>query len=163
MLNLWIRMYKKILNPVTFAGVSSYNNVHKSKIKTMENQKKYYFVGESKTNKILGFNLTEEEKDKLFYYKPIPSGGMSSEGRFYGATEFRIKNKEEFDLIMNIRSKFKNNVRYSYLILDKDNNWLATGQNESEKMLIETIHEVRDRNNNAEIIIFEVLNNGIII
>ncbi|MEA3295791.1 MAG: hypothetical protein U9Q27_01445 [Patescibacteria group bacterium] len=88
---------------------------------------------------------------------------MSSEGRFYGATEFRIKNKEEFDLIMNIRSKFKNNVRYSYLILDKDNNWLATGQNESEKMLIETIHEVRDRNNNAEIIIFEVLNNGIII
>ena len=122
----------------------------------------FYFVGITETKEILGFNLTNEEKDKLFYHKPTKSGALSSDGRFYGMTYFRVKNQEELDLILKLRKSFKN-VRYSYVMLNDNNEWVASGQKETEKQLIDTIHEVRDRYNNPHLplYIYEVTNSGI--
>lgn len=126
-------------------------------------KKQYYFVGINETKEILGFNLTEEQKNKLFYHKQMPSGGMSSNGRFYGMTTFRIKNKDELDLILKLRKSFKNNYRYSYIILFDNDECIASGQNETEEILLNTIHKIRDQYNDSHLplYIYEVTNGGI--
>ena len=70
--------------------------------------KSYYVVGESKTNKILGFNLTEAEKNELFYHIDKGDGYKSSEGRFYTATDFKVKDLDELELILGLRKRFNN-------------------------------------------------------
>ena len=117
--------------------------------------KNYYFVGETKTQKILGFNLTEIEKDKLFYNKLTPSGGKTSTGNFYGATEFKVVDADELKRVFELR-KFKNNNEYSYVIVSTENEWLANGFNETEEQVIETIKEVEEINKDVSFYIYEI-------
>ena len=109
----------------------------------MEN--KYYFVGEATDGeyKILGFNLTEEEKNKLYYSKRTPSGGMTGEGNYYGALPFKVENVDELIIVLNIQKEFTNkNDSYSYVILSENNKWLASGFNESLEGIYSTIKDM---------------------
>ena len=119
--------------------------------------KYYYFVGVSKTKKILGFNLTEKEKNKIFYHKDTGGGHRSGENRFYGATTFKTANLKDLETVLNLREQFKNCNEYSYIILNSQNKWLATGYKETEKTVFDTIKKL----NTDDIIIFETRGLGI--
>ena len=122
----------------------------------------YYVVGEAKTGKILGFNLTEEEKDELFYNVEKSNGHRGSENRFYSAFEFKVKDLEEVELLFKIRNQFKNINEYSYVILSDDNEWLITGKNEDEKTLLNTIIDVKADNPDVnEFILIETIGDAI--
>ena len=124
--------------------------------------KSYYVVGESKTNKILGFNLTEAEKNELFYHIDKGDGHKGSEGRFYTATEFEVKDLDELELILGIRKRFKDSNNYSYVILTDTDKWVATGSNESEKLMLETIEDAKKSfPDEDKFIIFEVVGKGV--
>lgn len=126
-------------------------------------KKEFYYVGDSETNEILGFNLTEKEKDDLFYDKDTKDGHKSATNRFYGAIAFEVEDDKEMELILRMRKYFKNNVEYSYVILNEKNEWLSSGSKESEQMFISTISHVKEETNDSPMIIYEVLNNGITI
>ena len=120
--------------------------------------KNYYFVGELETDKILGFNLTEEVKDKLFYHKETGGGHRSSEGRFYSATTFKVVNLEELHLLRSIRNHFKNTGDYSYIILTDTNEWVGGGFEETEYDLLKTIERAKSNFPNVDnFLIFETI------
>jgi len=120
--------------------------------------KNYYFVGELKTDKILGFNLTEKEKDKLFYHKETGGGHRSSESRFYSATKFKINNLQELHLLRSIRNHFKNTGDYSYVILTDTIELVGTGFEETEYDLLKTIERAKSNFPNVDnFLIFETI------
>ena len=103
-----------------------------------------YFVLESKTKKVLGFNLTEAEKDELFYHIDKGDGHKSSDGRTYGALEFRVNTQAELEKVLTLREIFKNCTEYSYVIVTDTNEWVATGHDETEQQVLQTIEDAKE-------------------
>lgn len=66
--------------------------------------KEYYFVLEG--DKVIGFNLTEKEKDKLFYHIDNGDGHRSSTGRSYGMFTYKCENEQEFKNHLTARDSF---------------------------------------------------------
>jgi len=117
----------------------------------------HYFVLEKETRKVLGFNLTEAEKDKLFYHIDTPSGHKKSDGRSYGALEFKVNGLAELEKVLALRKHFKNCNQYSYVIVTDDNKWVATGYEETEKQVLNSIEEAKENNLDSEVFfIYEI-------
>jgi len=100
----------------------------------------YYFVTERKTNKILGFNLTEEQKNELFYPNTDKSGRYKiGVGRSYGATNFKITDENELKLLESLRGHFTTHPPYSFIIITNTNKIIARGLNYCEQTLLNVI------------------------
>jgi len=112
----------------------------------------HYFVLD-KNKKILGFNLDEKAKNKLFYNTSLSTG--QSEGRGYGATFFKTKDEKELQTVLDIRHNFKNCSLYSYVILTDSNHWVATGSKESEEVMLHTLIEAQKEYPENKIVLFE--------
>ena len=108
----------------------------------------YYYVtrknNKDNSEELLGFNLTEEQKDKLFYSFKTPSNGNSSNSweddglkNAYGCHKVLFKNEKqaikelitkpkEFNDALKVINKYgliavpKNSVAVSYQQLNKD-------------------------------------------
>ena len=119
-------------------------------------KKNNFIVGIYKTGKILGYNLSEEEKDNLFYNIQLGNARSIDGERFYTTSPRKMKDKKEVNLLLSLRKSFKNNRSYSYIILDEDNNWLTTGYGEDEEEILDTIQEIKEEHPDKEIYVFEI-------
>ena len=126
--------------------------------------RRFYFVKNTKTNEVLGFNLTEGKKNKLFYNVDIGVGSKfkSSRDRAYGSTDYKAKSIEDFENLMKIRNHFKNCTKYSYVVLSENGQWLRIRKNNTEAQLMITIKDVKINYPDAgELYIFETIGNSI--
>ena len=126
--------------------------------------RRFYFVKNTKTNEVLGFNLTEGKKNKLFYNVDIGVGSKfkSSRDRAYGSTDYKAKSLKDFENLMKIRNHFKNCTEYSYIIFAENGQWLDMVKNITEAQLMESIKKVKTNYPNAgELFIIETIGNSI--
>jgi len=124
----------------------------------------FYFVLERQTQKVLGFNLTEAEKDELFYHLDTPSGHKKSDGRSYGALLFKVNTQAELEKVLALRQFFKNCNEYSYVIVTDTNKWVATGYKETEKQLLNSIEDAKENCLDAEVFfIYETTSKSMIV
>jgi hypothetical protein len=95
----------------------------------------YYFVLEG--DKVIGFNLTEKEKNELFYHIDKGDGHRSSDGRAYGAIKKECEDEEDFTHYLDNRNKF---------LTTKNKDWIDVAVKEY-KFLVKVYNQMkRDKN-----------------
>ena len=101
-------------------------------------ERDYYFVLEGE--KVIGFNLTEKEKNKLFYH--------FNKGRTYGMIQIKCKTEQEFKNYIEMRNAYYNTSsnqwkeiaieEYKYLINILETLKTLNGEGALSKEVMET-------------------------
>jgi len=111
-------------------------------------EREYYYViakNSDGTEELKGFNLTEEQKDKIFYSFKTPSGGLASNCRSgsgasnsYGCHKVLFKNKKQaLNELVTKPNEFNNALKiiekYGLMVVNKRAKVVSYQQMKSEE------------------------------